>query len=42
MQSLRLSFVGRLTGPDVFDICTLLGKDVSLKSSTFVKTFIIK
>lgn len=31
MQSLRLSFVGRLTGPDVFDICTLLGKDVSLK-----------
>ena len=31
MQSLRLSFVGRLTGPDVFEICTLLGKDVSLK-----------
>jgi len=31
MQSLRLSFVGRLSGPDVFDICTLLGKDVSLK-----------
>ncbi len=31
MQSLRLSFVGRLTGPDVFEICALLGKDVSLK-----------
>lgn len=31
MQSLRLGFVGRLTGPDVFEICTLLGKDVSLK-----------
>ena len=31
MQSLRLGLVGRLTGPDVFDVCTLLGKDVSLK-----------
>ncbi len=31
MQSLRLSFVGRLVGPDVFAICTLLGKDVSLE-----------
>lgn len=31
MQSLRLSLVGRLTGPDLFDVCALLGKDVSLK-----------
>ena len=31
MQSFRLSLVGKLTGPDLFAICTLLGKDVSLK-----------
>jgi glutamyl-tRNA synthetase len=31
MQSFRLSLVGRLTGPDLFDICALLGKDVSLR-----------
>jgi len=31
MQSFRLSLVGRLTGPDVFSICALLGKDVSLR-----------
>ncbi len=31
MQSFRLSLVGQLTGPDLFAICTLLGKDVSLK-----------
>lgn len=31
MQSLRLSLVGRLTGPDLFEICALLGKNVSLK-----------
>ena len=37
MQSLRLSFVGRLTGPDVFDICTLLGKDVSLRVQRLLK-----
>ena len=31
MQSFRLSLVGKLTGPDLFAICTLLGKDVTLK-----------
>ncbi len=31
MQSFRLSLVGRLTGPDLFEICALLGKNVSLK-----------
>lgn len=31
MQSFRLSLVGKLTGPDLFEICTLLGKNVSLK-----------
>ena len=31
MQSFRLSLVGTLSGPDLFAICSLLGKDVSLK-----------
>ena len=37
MQSLRLSLIGTLTGPDLFEVCALLGKDVSLKR---VKNFI--
>jgi glutamyl-tRNA synthetase len=31
MQSFRLSLVGALSGPDLFEVCALLGKDVSLK-----------
>ncbi len=31
MQSLRLAIVGNLSGPDLFLICSLLGKDVTLK-----------
>ena len=32
MQSLRLSFVGRLTGPDVFAICTLRKRRIFKKN----------
>ena len=31
MQPLRLSLVGAMKGPDVFDIMTLLGKEESIK-----------
>ena len=31
MQSFRLALVGRLTGPDIFEVCSVLGKEVSLK-----------
>ena len=31
MQSFRLALVGRLMGPDIFEICSVLGKEVSLK-----------
>ena len=31
MQSLRLSLIGNLTGPDIFSVCSLLGKAVTLK-----------
>ena len=31
MQSLRMALVGKLTGPDLFEICKVLGKDVTLK-----------
>jgi glutamyl-tRNA synthetase len=31
MQSLRLAIVGNLSGPDLFLICSLLGKDVTLR-----------
>ena len=31
MQSFRLALVGKLTGPDLFQICNLLGKELSLK-----------
>ena len=38
LQSFRLSLVGRLTGPDLFEACALLGKNVSLKRvSEFIK-----
>ncbi len=31
MQSFRLSVIGKLTGPDLFAVCSVLGKDVTLK-----------
>ena len=31
MQSFRLALVGRLKGPDIFEVCSVLGKEVSLK-----------
>ena len=31
MQSFRLSIVGSLSGPDLFAVCSILGKDVILK-----------
>ena len=31
MQSFRMSIIGRLTGPDLFAVCSVLGKDVTLK-----------
>ena len=31
MQSFRLALVGRLTGPDIFEVCSVLGKKVSLE-----------
>ena len=37
MRSLRLSLIGRLTGPDLSALCALLGKAVTLKR---VRTFI--
>lgn len=36
MQALRLSLVGKLAGPDLFEVCTLLGKDVSLKRVSYL------
>lgn len=30
MQSLRIALVGKLAGPDLFEICNILGKDVTL------------
>ena len=31
MQTFRLALVGKLTGPDIFEVCSVLGKEVSLK-----------
>ena len=31
MQSFRLALVGKLSGPNIFEICAVLGKEVSLK-----------
>ena len=31
MQSLRVALVGKLAGPAIFEICNILGKDVTLK-----------
>jgi hypothetical protein len=30
MQCFRVALVGKLTGPDLFGICNILGKNVSL------------
>lgn len=30
MQSLRVALVGKLAGPAIFEICNVLGKDVTL------------
>jgi glutamyl-tRNA synthetase len=30
MQCFRFALIGKLTGPDLFGICNILGKDVSL------------
>ena len=42
MQTLRLAIVGQLSGPDLFQICALLGKDVSLKRVEKLKAFYLK
>ena len=39
MQTLRLAIIGQLSGPDLFQICALIGKDVSLKRVQKFKTF---
>ena len=39
MQTLRLAIIGQLSGPDLFQICALIGKDVSLKRVRKFKTF---
>jgi glutamyl/glutaminyl-tRNA synthetase len=31
MQSLRLALVGNLSGPDVFDICNIIGNKITLR-----------
>jgi glutamyl/glutaminyl-tRNA synthetase len=31
MQSLRLAIVGNLSGPDIFSVCGLLKKEVTLR-----------
>ena len=31
MQSLRLAIVGNLVGPDIFDVCEILGNQVTLR-----------
>ena len=42
MQTLRLAIIGQLSGPDLFEICALIGKDVSLKRVQKFKTFCLK
>ena len=39
MQSLRIALVGELSGPDVFEICKVLGKEVTLKRLEGAKSF---
>ena len=42
MQTLRLAIIGQLSGPDLFQICALIGKDVSLKRVQKFKSFCLK
>ena len=42
MQTLRLAIIGQLSGPDLFEICALIGKDVSLKRVQKFKAFCLK
>ena len=42
MQTLRLAIIGQLSGPDLFQICALIGKDVSLKRVQQFKAFCLK
>ena len=42
MQTLRLALIGQLSGPDLFEICALIGKDVSLKRVQKFKAFCLK
>ena len=42
MQTLRLAIIGQLSGPDLFQISALIGKDVSLKRVQKFKTFCLK
>lgn len=42
MQTLRLAIIGQLSGPDLFQICALIGKDVSLKRVQKFKAFCLK
>ncbi|PWH11214.1 glutamate--tRNA ligase [Bacteroidetes bacterium SCGC AAA795-G10] len=42
MQTLRLAIIGQLSGPDLFKICALIGKNVSLKRVQKFKTFCLK
>jgi glutamyl-tRNA synthetase len=39
MQCLRLALVGKLSGPDLFDICKILGKTVTLKRIAYTISF---
>lgn len=39
MQSLRIALVGKLSGPDVFEICKVLGKEVTLERIEGAKSF---
>ena len=42
MQTLRLAIIGQLSGPDLFKVCALLGKDVSLRRVEKLKAFCLK
>ena len=39
MQSLRVALVGKLAGPDIFEICSILGKDVTLNRIAIAISF---
>jgi glutamyl-tRNA synthetase len=39
MQSLRIALVGKLAGPDLFKICSILGKNVTLNRIALAISF---